>query len=152
MPEKHTETSDNGHAQTRQYQAERRDDGAGFIYSTEFIAQKLRGLRFLLGATRRSDLMDKAAWVKLKLRLCKALRRWAQGMPPNLGGDREEAEHLLDKLEAALSGEPLPETEEAEPTPAWSVRDAVGQVVRPMPELSSFETDALAAQERAAKQ
>ena len=143
--------SDNGHAQTRQYEAEHKDAGAGFIYSTEFIAQKLRGLRFLLGATRRSDLMDKPAWVKTKVQRCVNLRRWARGIPTNLGGYREEAEHLLDKLEAALSGEPLPETEEAEPTPARSVRDAVGQVVRPMPELSNFETDALAAQERAAK-
>ena len=142
---------DNGHVQTRQYQAERKDDGAGFIYSTEFFEQKLRGLRFLLGATRRSDLMDKPAWVKGKMGRCKMLRRWARGIPANLGGYREEAEHLLDQIEAALSGEPLPETEEAEPTPARSVRDAVGQVVKSMPELSGFETDELAAQERAAK-
>ena len=126
-------------------------DRPAFMYSVEGIEQILRGMRFLLGATRRSDLMDKPAWVKLKVRLCKALRRWVQGMPPNLGGYQEEAEHLLDKIGAALSGEPLPETEEAEPTPARSVRDAVGQVVRPMPELSGFETDALAAQERAAQ-
>ena len=146
------ETGDNGHAQTRQYQAERKDDRPAFMYSVEGIEQMLRGMRFLFGATRRSDLMDKPVWVKGKVRRCGALRRWARGIPPNLGGYREEAEHLLDQIGAALSGEPLPETEEAEPTPVRSVRDAVGQVVKSMPELSGFETDELAAQERAAKQ
>ena len=131
---------------------ERKDeDRPAFIYSTEFFEQKLRGLRFLLGATRRSDLMDKALWVRDKVKLCKALRRWARGIPANLGGYREEAEHLLDQIEAALSGEPLPETVEAEPMPARSVRDAVGQVVKSMPRLTNFEQNELAAQERAAK-
>ncbi|HUW13425.1 MAG TPA: hypothetical protein VM537_27125 [Anaerolineae bacterium] len=142
------ETSDNGHAQTRRYQAERKDDRPAFMYSVEGIEQILRGMRFLFGATRRSDLMDKPAWVKLKLRRCGALRRWARGVPVDLGGYREEAEHLLDKIEAGLSGEPLPETEEAEPTPARSVRDAVGQVVRPMPKLPESEESEIAAQMR----
>ena len=144
--------SDNGHAQTRQDQAEGGDNAAGFIYSAEFVAQKLRGLRFLLGATRRSDLMGNAIWVKGKARLCKALRRWADGMPPNLGGDREEVDHLLDEIEAGLRGEPWPETEEAEPTPAQSVRDEVGAVAKPMPELTEYEKNELAAAERRRKE
>ena len=147
MPEKH-EASDDPHAQTRQYQAEQRDDRLGFIYSVEGIDQMLRGMRFLRGAVRRSDLMERAAWVTVKVRRCVNLRRWARGIPPNLGGYREEAEHLLDQIEAALSGEPLPETVEAEPTPARSVRDAVGQVVKSVPPLTDFEERNIAAQMR----
>ena len=143
--------TDDPHAQTRQFQAEQRDDRLGFIYSVEGIDQMLRGMRFLRGAVRRSDLMERAAWVTVKVRRCVNLRRWARGIPPNLGGYREEAEHLLDQIEAALSGEPLPETVEAEPTPARSVRDVVAQVAKPMPPLTNFEQDELAAQERAAK-
>lgn len=143
--------SDDGHAQTRQYVTERGADRPAFIYSFEGIEQILRGMRFLFGATRRSDLMDKPLWVKGKVRRCVNLRRWVRGIPADLGGYREEAEHLLDQIEAGLGGDPLPETEEAEPTPARSVRDLVAPVAKAMPGLTNFEQNELAAQQRAAQ-
>jgi len=143
--------SDDPHAQARQYQADRRDEGQGFLYSEECIRQKLRGMRSLLGATRRSDLMEKPFWVRRAVQTCKHLRVWARGIPVNFGGYQEEVEHVLDQVEAALAGEPHPEIEQAAPPPAKSVRDVIDQAVKPMPDLTPFEKGELAAQEREAR-